>query len=308
MNDYGMEAPSILWFREIRIKDIPAVGGKGASLGEMANHNFPVPPGFVVTAQAYFRYIKETGIRDEIISKIDAIDVENTEQLAKVTEDVRKLILATPMSDALSNEIIKAYLKLGERKLGLGLTSTEVEFVAVRSSATAEDLPEASFAGQQETFLNVKGRQALVKAVQRCWASLFTARAVYYREKNNFSTEEVGIAVVVQKMVNSLISGIMFTAEPTGDETKMVIEAGFGLGEAIVSGSVTPDTYTIDKGSCKIIEKKIHEQSFKIIRKGKENVREKLSGATAKKQKLDDKTIIQLSKLGKQIEVHYKKI
>ncbi len=307
MEDYGMEAPNILWFREIKIKDIPSVGGKGASLGEMANHNFPVPPGFVVTAQAYFRYIEETGIKDEIISKIDAINVENTKELAEVSEEIRKLILATPMSESLGTEIIKAYIKLGERKLGLGLTSTEEELVAVRSSATAEDLPEASFAGQQETFLNIRGRKTLVAAVQKCWASLFTARAVYYRKKNGFSTEEVGIAVVVQKMINGQTSGIMFTAEPTGDETKMVIEAGFGLGEAIVSGSVTPDTYTIDKGSFKLIDKKIHRQEFKIVKKGRENVREKLPTAIAKKQKIDDKTIIQLAKLGKQIENHYKK-
>jgi len=307
MEDYGMEAPNILWFREIRIKDIPSAGGKGASLGEMANHNFPVPPGFVVTAQAYFRYLEGTGIRKKVEKRIDAIDVENTEELATVSEEVRNLILSTPMSEAVSNEIIKAYIKLGERKLGLGLTSSEEEFVAVRSSATAEDLPEASFAGQQETYLNVKGRNRLVKAVQKCWASLFTARAVYYRKKNNFSTKDVGIAVVVQKMVNGQQSGIMFTAEPTGDETKIVIEAGFGLGEAIVSGSITPDTYTVDKGSFKILEKKIHEQTFKIVKKGRENVKEKLAGAMARKQKIDDKTIVQLAKLGKQIELHYKK-
>ncbi len=306
MQDIGMEAPSIQWFREIRIKDIPSVGGKGASLGEMANHNFPVPPGFVVTAQAYFRYLEETGIKQEIVKKIDAIDVENTDQLGKASEEVRNIILNTPMSEQLENEIRSAYGKLGERKIGW-LTSSEAEFVAVRSSATAEDLPEASFAGQQETFLNIKGRNLLVKTVQKCWASLFTARAVYYRKKHSFSTEEVGIAVVVQKMVNSQQSGIMFTAEPTGDETKIVIEAGFGLGEAIVSGSVTPDTYTIDKGSFKVIEKKVHEQSFKIVKKGKENVKEKLSGSIARKQKIDDKTIVKLAKLGKQIENHYKK-
>ncbi len=305
MEDYGMEAPNILWFREIRIKDIPSVGGKGASLGEMANHNFPVPPGFVVTAQAYFRYLDETGIKNRVVKKIDAINVEDTKQLAKVSEEVRDLILATPMSEELVNEVKRAYGQLGERKLAW-LTSSEEEFVAVRSSATAEDLPTASFAGQQETFLNVKGRETLVKAVQKCWASLFTARAVYYRKKQGFGTEQVGIAVVVQKMVNGQTSGVMFTAEPTGDETKIVIEAGFGLGEAIVSGSITPDTYVVDKGNFKILEKKIHEQDFKIVRKGKENVREKMSGAMARKQKIDDKTIIQIAKLGKQVELHYK--
>ena len=306
MDNYRIESPGILWFRDIRIKDIPSVGGKGASLGEMANNNFPVPPGFVVTAQAYFRYIQETGIKREIVSKIDAIDVENTEQLGRVSEEVRNLILKTPMSEQLANEIRKAYGKLCEKQIAW-LTSCDEEYVAVRSSATAEDLPEASFAGQQETFLNIKGRESLLRAVLKCWASLFTARAVYYRKKNNFSTEQVGIAVVVQKMVNGQVSGIMFTAEPTGDESKIIIEAGFGLGEAIVSGSVTPDTYTVDKGSFRLLEKKVHSQTFRIVRAGRENIKEKLAPAVAKKQKLDDKAIVELAKLGKQIENHYGK-
>jgi len=155
MEDYGMEAPNILWFREIRIKDIPSVGGKGASLGEMANHNFPVPPGFVVTAQAYFRYLEATGIKSQVISKIDAIDVENMDQLAKETEEVRKLILATPMSQELANDIKRAYGKLGERKIAW-LTSSEEEFVAVRSSATAEDLP--SISEQEHVLIKVNGK------------------------------------------------------------------------------------------------------------------------------------------------------
>jgi len=306
MPGFENNAPDILWFRQIRKKDIPAVGGKGANLGEMANSNFPVPPGFVVTAQAYFRYLRETGIEKEVVEKADSIDVENSEQLIKVSKEIRELIKKTKMSEELANEIKKAYCQLGERKLAW-LTSSEEEFVAVRSSATAEDLPEASFAGQQETFLNVRGPSRVVEAVQNCWASLFTARAIYYRRRNNFPTDKVGIAVVVQKMVESKISGVMFTADPTGDESKIVIEAVFGLGEAIVSGAVTPDTYIVDKGSMKLIEKKIQEQEFRIVKKGRENIREKLQSSIARKQKLPDKTIIELAKLGKQIELHYKK-
>ncbi|MBN2067926.1 MAG: phosphoenolpyruvate synthase [Candidatus Diapherotrites archaeon] len=306
MAGFENQASGILWFRQIHKKDIPYVGGKGANLGEMANSNFPVPAGFVVTAQAYFRHLKETGIGKEVVEKADSIDVENSDGLQKGSAEIREVIKRTKMSEALANEIKKAYCQLGEKKLAW-LTSSEEEFVAVRSSATAEDLPEASFAGQQETFLNVRGQANVVEAVQKCWASLFTARAIYYRRRNNFSTEKVGIAVVVQKMVDSKVSGIMFTADPTGDETKIIIEAGFGLGEAIVSGSVTPDTYTVDKGSMKLIEKKIHDQEFQIVRKGKENAREKLQASIAKKQKLADKTIIELAKLGKQIELHYKK-
>ena len=296
---------NILWFRNIRKKDIPRVGGKGANLGEMTAANFPVPPGFCVTAQAYFAYLDESKIKRKIIKAIDAIDVENSDQLHKVTAEIRELIKNTPMSGDLADEIKIAYCKLGEKKLAW-LTSSEECFVAVRSSATAEDLPEASFAGQQETYLNIKGREALVRAVQNCWASLFTARAVYYRKKQGFETEQVGISVVVQKMVNSLVAGVMFTASPTGDESEIIIEAAFGLGESVVSGSVTPDTYTVDKGSMKLLDKRIAPQEFRIVRRGKENVKETLSTATAKKQKLPDKEIIDLAKIGKQIEAHYK--
>jgi pyruvate,water dikinase len=296
---------NILWFREIGKDDIPVVGGKGANLGEMANSNFPVPPGFVVTAKAYFRYLHETGIKDKVIKTADSIDVENNEQLQAESEKIRELIKRTKMGSPLANEIKKAYVQLCEKRLAW-LTSSEEEFVAVRSSATAEDLPTASFAGQQETFLNIKGQNAVVDAVQRCWASLFTARAIYYRKMNNFETEKVGIAVVVQKMVDSKISGVMFTANPIGDETMIVIEAVFGLGETIVSGSVTPDTYFVEKGSTRLLQKQIHSQEFKLVREGKENVREKLPPAIARKQKLPDKTIIELAKLGKQIESHYK--
>ncbi len=165
----------------------------------------------------------------------------------------------------------------------------------------------ASFAGQQETFLNVKGRTEVLEAVKRCWASLFTARAVYYRKRQGFRTEQVGIAVVVQKMVDSETAGIMFTAEPTGDPSKMVIEAGYGLGEAVVSGSITPDTYTIEKGTFKIIEKKIAKQEWSIERSGTGNKKVDVPKAKQMKQKLDDKHIIQLAKIGRQIENHYKK-
>ncbi len=298
---------SIVWFREIGKEDVGLVGGKGASLGEMTNHNFPIPPGFIVTAQAYFNWLKESEIRKEVLRKIDAIDVENTEQLEQVSKEVRELILKTTIGEELAIEIKKAYAKLGEKRLGLGsLTSSEEEYVAIRSSATAEDLPEASFAGQQETFLNVIGKNEVVETVKKCWASLFTARAVYYRKKQNFPTEKVGIAAVVQKMVNSDIAGVMFTAEPTGDESKIIIEAAFGLGELVVGGSITPDHYVVDKGKMKIVEKRIAQQEYKIARAGRGNKTVQLPEKIGKKQKLADKTIIELAKIGKQIENHYK--
>ncbi len=296
---------NIAWFREIRKQHIPAVGGKGANLGEMVNANFPVPQGFIVTSGAYFDFIESTGIKKGLVSMIDSINVDNTKELAEKAEKARKLVEKTPMSEELKQEIIIAYSKLGESRLAW-LTSSEKQYVAVRSSATAEDLPEASFAGQQETFLNVIGQKPLTDAIKKCWASLFTARAVYYRKKQGFSTEKVGIAVVVQKMVNSESSGVMFTAGPTGDTSKIIIEAVFGLGEAIVSGSVTPDTYVVDKGKMKILEKRISTQEWKLAKKGRGSKKVELTASRGKKQKLSDKKILELAGLGRQIEHHYK--
>ncbi|MFH1587325.1 MAG: phosphoenolpyruvate synthase [Candidatus Diapherotrites archaeon] len=298
----------IKWFKEVRIEDVPTVGGKGASLGEMTRANFPIPGGFMVTSTAYFKFIREKKIEQKILALVDHLDVEDTEKLDLVAKQVREIILKTPMSEELDVEIQKAYVKMGERKLGLrGLSSSENEYVAVRSSATAEDLPEASFAGQQETFLNVIGKEEVVDAVKRCWASLFTSRAVYYRKKQGFPTKQVGIAVVVQKMVNSDVSGIMFTVHPSGDETKLLIEAGFGLGESVVSGAITPDNYILEKGTAKIVEKSVNQQTWKLVRSGKGNKKVDLTPAQGKKQKLADKFIIDLAKVGKQIEKHYKR-
>ena len=296
---------NVVWFREVRAKDVALVGGKGANLGELVNANFPVPAGFIITSRAYFDFIESTGIKKEIIEKIDALDVDNTAELKKVTAEVRELIKKTSMSEELKNEIINAYCKLGEQRLAW-LTSSEQAYVAVRSSATAEDLPEASFAGQQETYLNVHGREALLRAVKNCWASLFTARAVFYRKKKGFPTEKVGIAVIVQKMVDSEKSGVMFTADPTGDTSKIIIEACFGLGEAIVSGSITPDTYIVDKKTMKIIEKKISCQEWMLKRSAGKTKKIVLSEAKGSKQKISDNKIIELAKLGRQIEMHYK--
>ncbi|MDO8628017.1 MAG: phosphoenolpyruvate synthase [Candidatus Diapherotrites archaeon] len=302
---FGENYKPILWFINIHKEDIPFVGGKGSNLGEMTNADFPIPPGFCITAQAYFAYLQETGLDKEIIPQIDAIDVENTPQLEETAAQVRQMILNKPMSKELEITILKAYAKLGEKKLASWVGSSEKEFVAVRSSATAEDLVENSFAGQQESFLNVLGDRNLIDAVKKCWASLFTARAVYYRKKNNFSTEKVGISVVVQKMVNSESAGVMFTSTPTGDQTKIVIEAAYGLGEAVVSGSLTPDTYTVDKGSVKILNKRIVKQTWAIVRKNGNNFKEDVAKIKQDKQKIDDKFILDLARIGKQIEQHY---
>ncbi len=288
----------VLWFREIKMDNIAEVGGKGASLGEMENNGFPVPTGFVVTSGTYFTFIEETGIKDKIVSLIDAIDVENTNQLETVSATVRKLIEESKMIPKIKQEIITNYRILGAGKDAL---------VAVRSSATAEDLPEASFAGQQETYLNIQGEEEVVKAVQRCWASLFTARAVYYRKKQGFGTEKVGLCAVVQKMVESYVSGIMFTADPTGDISKIIIEAGFGLGETVVSGSITPDNYVINKATMSLLNKRINKQEWMLVKEGKENIRVNLGHGKADVQKLSDDKILELAQIGYKIEQHYGK-
>ncbi len=280
------------------MQNIAEVGGKGASLGEMEQNGFPVPTGFIVTSGAYFTFLQETKIQQKIVQMIDAIDVENTAQLEEVSAKVRKIIENTPIILKIKSEITANYNILSQGTPCL---------VAVRSSATAEDLPEASFAGQQETYLNIQGPEEVASAVQRCWASLFTARAVYYRKKQGFGTEKVGLCAVVQKMVESDVSGIMFTADPTGDRETIVIEAGFGLGETIVSGSVTPDNYVVDKSTMKLVSKKILKQEWMLVKEGKENIRVNLGHGKSDVQKMSDEKIIELAQIGKKIEEHYTK-
>ena len=289
----------IVWFNEVTKKDVPTVGGKGANLGEMTNANIPVPPGFIVTADAYFDFLEKSKLTDKIHHRLQPLDPGDSKQLQQVAAQIKQLILDTAMPLKLDKEIEQAYIKMGR-----GL-------VAVRSSATAEDLPEASFAGQQRTFLNVQGEKEVVAAVQGCWASLFEPRAIFYRHQQGFDHFKVGIAVPVQKMVQSQASGVMFTIEPvTSDNSKIVIEAVYGLGEAIVSGEVTPDLYIIDKEGVKISTKKVAKQETQLIRnpaavQGEANIWVPIAPAEQNQPKLTDDDIISLAKLGKQLEDWY---
>ncbi len=291
---------AIVWFKEVTKQDIPLVGGKGANLGEMTNAGIPVPPGFIVTAYAYFDFIEKAGLQNRIKTLLDPVDIQNSRQLQEVALKVQNLIRDATMPAALAKEIEQAYVKMGK-----GL-------VAVRSSATAEDLPEASFAGQQATFLNVQGEKDVVRAVQNCWASLFEARAIFYRQEQGFDHFKVGIAVPVQRMVQSESSGVMFTIEPTTSNTGIItIEAVLGLGEMIVSGDVTPDHYTINKKDMKILAKEIKKQEWKLVKKagahGKaDNIKIDLTEAEKAKQKITDADIIFLAKIGQKLEEHYK--
>jgi len=232
----------IAWFEELTKQSLGVAGGKGANLGEMTQAGIPVPPGFVVTAQAYEYFVNETGLFQKILDILEETDVDEAEQLQSAGEKIRNMIKETPMLPDIKEETLKAYKQLSDK------TQTPNVHVAVRSSATAEDLPDASFAGQQDTYLNIHGDDQLLDAVQRCWASLFTNRAIFYREKNQFDHSKVLISIIVQEMVNSEAAGVIFTVHPTtSNKNHVYIESSWGLGESVVSGSVTPDTFTVTK-------------------------------------------------------------
>ena len=238
----GSGSRDVRWLDEIRSDDIGSVGGKGASLGEMTAAGLPVPPGFVVTAETYRRFIEETGIDEELFAAVD-VDPEDSTALAEAESTAKELILETEMPESVREDVLAAYADLddasGSHPEASGASSRSGEaFVAVRSSATLEDLQDVSFAGQQETFLNVT-RGDLIDRVKRCWASLFTQRAIYYHNEQGFGHEAVDIAVVVQKMVDADVSGVMFTSHPSTGEAELIIEAAWGLGEAVAS-SVSP--------------------------------------------------------------------
>ncbi len=288
----------LVWFGDVGKTDTALVGGKGANLGEMTKAGFPVPPGFIVTANAYYAFIKENNLEIKIKQLLGHVDYNDQKSLQTAAKRIKKEILSGKMSQELVAEIFDAYKRLS------GVLKDAL--VAVRSSATAEDLPNASFAGQQETYLNVEGDANVVIKIKEAWASLFGARAIFYRHEQKFDHFTVGIAIPVQKMVESDSSGIMFSIDPvTNDKSKIVIEAIFGLGEYVVGGIVTPDHYEVKKSSLKILEKKVVEQTKMLVKKGKENKETKLSKKEGNKQKISDKNILELAELSKKLEKHY---
>lgn len=306
----------VVWFYQVDKNDIATVGGKGANLGEMTQAQLPVPPGFIVTAQAYFYFLDETALRPKIAKLLYGLDYNNSKALRHTSVEIQDLIKHAAMPKEISDTIIHYYLSMCEhqyahsqKKLSLiekftSHVKADQIPVAVRSSATAEDLPEASFAGQQATYLNIRGEANLIDAVRNAWASLFTARAMFYRHDHGFDHFKVGIAVPVQKMVNSDASGVMFTVDPINNNKHMIIvEAIYGLGELIVGGVVTPDHYEVDKETRKIKQKLINRQSVYMpgIARHKENVPLHLQN----KQKITDAQIEEVALLGKRLEKHY---
>jgi len=312
--EYGF----VKWFSELSNKDVGVAGGKGASLAEMYNHKFPIPPGFIVTAQAYSYFIEKSGIGKEIDEIIEKLDIENTKQLDEASKKIKEMVGSAKMPQEMQQEIIEAYDILDVDKsagahgsaLQILKRGHEPPFVAVRSSATTEDLVSASFAGQQESFLNVKGEKQLIQKVKECFASLFTARAIYYRAKKGFAHAHAKLAVVVQRMVDSDKSGVIFSRNPIKNDDTIMIEAVWGLGEGIVSGMIKPDNYVIsrDLNDFNVIKQEINEKKVAITRDSSgENKIVKLTEDRSKQQVLSGYELKFLSQQAIKLEEHYKK-
>jgi len=280
-------------FQNLSAKDTNIAGGKGASLGEMTAAKIPVPPGFVVLAGAFNHFLKETDLNVEIDAILKTVKKDDINSVNQTSEKIMDLIRDTEFPPDIAGEIKAEFKKLGAK------------LVAVRSSATAEDSLIASWAGELESYLNVSEKNVLV-AVKKCWSSLFTPRAIIYRFEKNLQDQQIAVAIVIQKMIQSEISGICFTAHPvTSNLDQIVIEAGWGLGEAVVGGLITPDTYIIKKPKFEILDINVAEQKMMIVRSAGGTKKTSVPVAKRNKQKLTEKQIIALAKLCAQIEKQY---
>lgn len=288
--------PLILSFNDIHATDLPLVGGKGANLGEMTHAGFPVPPGFCLTTVAFQQFMDACPDATDLYALLDTITLDDVETARQVGQQVRQILLTVSIPKAIVQAVQQQW-----QQLGVG------HAYAVRSSATAEDLPDASFAGQQDTYLNIIGEDDLLDAVRRCWVSLFTDRAILYRSKNHFPHEDVKLSVVVQQMVVSEMSGVLFTADPlTGHRHTAVIDASFGLGEALVSGIVSPDAYRVDKRNMTIIAREIADKRVAIYPEKEGGTRQETLSADQRSQTvLTDTQILDLAAMGSRVEAHY---
>ncbi|MGI6447722.1 MAG: phosphoenolpyruvate synthase [Methanobrevibacter boviskoreani] len=287
-------------FEKISKDDIDIAGGKGANLGELTQAGIPVPPGFVITSETYEKFMNDTEINTTIMDILDNVDVNDTKALQEAADEIKSIIVNTPMPMDIKTLIIEAYNQLSES------VGEEEADVAVRSSATAEDLPDASFAGQQDTYLHVKGVDEVVEYVQKVWASLFEARAIFYREENNFDHDKVYIAVCVQQMVQAEKSGVMFTVNPSTGEQVAMIESSWGLGEAVVSGDVTPDHYDVNKANNKIENLIVSDKKYMYTNdENGTSIRVNVPEEKRNERVLSDEDLNNLVEMGKTIENHY---
>lgn len=291
--------PTSVWLQDLCKDDVAQAGGKGANLGELARAGLPVPPGFVVTADSYRRHLAETGLAEQISGLLSSLDPSDRTALLEASREIKQGFEATAMSRQMADDIRRAYAELGRPP------------VAVRSSATAEDLPEASFAGQQLTFLNVSEPDGVLEAVRLCWASLYEPQAIFYRARHGYRHEEVAIAVPVQKMVQPRTAGIMFTVNPvTAASDRIVIEAVWGLGEAAVSGLVTPDTYVVDRVTLREVERDVIFQEKELVAEADPGALQATTwkdvpAARRHEPKLSPGETLQLAQLGARAEDHF---
>ncbi|MEX0616692.1 MAG: phosphoenolpyruvate synthase [Candidatus Woykebacteria bacterium] len=283
-------------FSQVGKEDISLVGAKAANLGELSKIRISVPTAYILTSQAYFEFLNQNKLEKEISNRLKRVNYEDTHLLNKISSDIKNLILGAELPAEIIEEIRQTHKKI----------SIKNPFVAVRSSATAEDLPQASFAGQYQSFLNVKGEKDLIFAIRKCWASLFEPRAIFYREEKSFNHLKVGIAVIIQEMIEPEASGVMFTVNPvTNNKSRIVIESVWGLGELVVKGEVTPDHYEVEKGKFVIIDKKISLQKDQLVLVEDKNRKIQVSNKYAGSQKISDVKILELAKIGKKIENLY---
>jgi pyruvate,water dikinase len=290
---------AVVWLEEVGKNDLSVVGGKGASLGEMINIGVPVPGGFAVTAQAFRDFLNRAGIAKKLFEALK-VDVNQESELHRAEQAAKKLIMEAKVPDDIEKAIKSRYEELCKRE-------GEQVFVAVRSSATAEDLPDASFAGQQETFLNMRGAEDVFNAVRKCWASLYGARAIFYRVEQGFEHDKVNLSAIVQKMVDSEKAGVMFSSDPSTGEPLVVLEGAWGLGESVVSGSVSPDNFVVDRKTKNILSKYIATKEIMIIRdpKTQKTVTAKVPDEKKDAVVLTDNEAIELAKYAEILEKHY---
>ena len=293
---------NVLWFKQIHYEDVNVVGGKGANLGEMYNLGIPVPNGFVVTASSYFQFIKENNLKVKISDILKPVDVDQPDQLLAASKKIRSLIRKSPVPSQIAIDIMKGYKQLS------GFGGLKNVAVAVRTSATSEDTLDASFAGQGDTFLNVTGEANVVKRVRDCWSSLFTPRSIFYQVKKHYDHFKIGVAVPVQKLVQSDISGIMFTVNPvSNNKNEIIIETIWGLGEYIVQGRVTPDQIILDKSNWNVISQTHVAQDVQLTKSADETREIKVPKTRQKKIKITKETAIKIAKIGQKLHNHYGK-
>jgi len=294
--------PKVCWFEECLKDSVPLVGGKCASLGELIHAGVRVPPGFALTTEGFRSFMAQSGLEREVSAMLARVDATDLDALERTSASIRAAIEAHQFPIEIEDLVAECYRKLGLR---CGLPAVPV---AVRSSATAEDLPGASFAGQQDTFLWIRGVDEVLAHVRRCISSLYTARAIAYRANKGFSEREVAISVGVQKMANSFTAGVMFTIHPAnGDRSVIVIDSNFGFGESVVSGEVTPDHFVVNKITLDIIDRKISckELCYTVDPKTQTSRAVEVPFERQKVQSLIDDEITELAWMGKQIEKHY---